>query len=426
MKHKYTVNVFVLAFFFTFIGCQPVIDVPASTSGDLDFSSYLAVGSSLTAGLNNRDVFGVGEQPEGGLYAKGQMNSFPAIFARQLNKVNPVPFSQPMVDHNGSSFARLDGFRPTCENFAPTPRMSMSPLTTGWSSPVTGQGPFNNMGIPQLRMADIHEPGMYNPYMSRVIGDSASYFDAIQKMKPTFFTLWMGLEDIFQYAYLGGKGRPIPEAATYETHLRALLEVLLQDEKTSGMIANIPDITQMPFFRSVKDLAHDYDCQPLQLWVETCSTDIIQARETDLVLLTCFDEVLGQIGSGWGSSEIKAIPNKYILDEQEVIHVRAMIHAYNRVISSVVNDFNSGKKRIALVDTYTLFNQIYKGEIVNGIPVNATYIYGHFYSLDGIFPTARGNALIADYFINALNESFPNVSIPRVEDVNLYPGVAFP
>jgi hypothetical protein len=63
-------------------GCEPTIDVPAPSSGDADFTNYVAVGNSLTAGY-----------ADNGLYADAQMQSYPAMIAGQINKISPITFS---------------------------------------------------------------------------------------------------------------------------------------------------------------------------------------------------------------------------------------------------------------------------------------------------------------------------------------------
>lgn len=425
MKQKYTAQIFIIVLILSIVGCTPTIEPPIPTSGELDFSNYVAVGGSLTAGLSNREVIAGGEHPEGGLYAAGQMNSFPAILARQINHIEPIQFTQPMVEGNGSSYVKLDGFRTTCDNFNPTPRMSMATANSSWVMPVEEQGPFNNMGIPELRMGNIHDRSQDNPYLSRVIGDTATYYDAIREVDATFFTLWLGLEDFLQYAYLGGKGYDITDVQTYKSHCKDLLTALLEKEGSRGLVANIPDISHLPFFRSIKPLAHTIDCAPQEMWVETCSTQILSARSDDLILLTCFDQVLGQIGSGWGTTESNPVPNKYVLDEIEVHFIQALTQAYNEAIKEVVDEINKDGRKVALVDMYTLFEQIYKGKVVNGIEINSSYIYGSFFSLDGLFPTARGNALITNHFIRTLNSSFQGTGVPPSNITN-YPGVAFP
>jgi len=114
-----------------------------------------------------------------------------------------------------------------------------------------------------------------------------------------------------------------------------------------------------------------------------------------------------------------------VLDAYEVEQLQRKLQLFNQVIKEVVDEFNANGKRIALVDVYTLYEQIYQGQMVNGIQMSSEFIYGSFFSLDGLFPTARGNALIANHFIRSINAAFPGTNIPPA-DVTRYPGVRFP
>jgi hypothetical protein len=143
------------------------------------------------------------------------------------------------------------------------------------------------------------------------------------------------------------------------------------------------------------------------------------------VLFTGFDQVLGQIGFGWGSDVSRPVPNKYVLDRYEAAYIRASIEAFNEIIRKTVEELNVGEKRLALVDAHALVEQVHEGMYVDGIQVDASYVQGGFFSLDGLFPTGQGNALIANAFIEAINETFDGVSIPPA-DFTRYPGVRFP
>jgi hypothetical protein len=94
---KYILPAFALFAF----ACDTEIDIPAPSTGSgsaqLDFSNYVAVGNSLTAGFMDN-----------GLYEEGQMNSFPAIINGQLQAAGAeTNFTQPMVSGNGSGYLRL-------------------------------------------------------------------------------------------------------------------------------------------------------------------------------------------------------------------------------------------------------------------------------------------------------------------------------
>ena len=80
-----------------FYGCEPQLDVPSPTLGtSADFSKYVAIGNSLTAGY-----------ADGGLYLEAQEQSFPSIIAGQINKIQPITFTQPMVPGSGSGHLKL-------------------------------------------------------------------------------------------------------------------------------------------------------------------------------------------------------------------------------------------------------------------------------------------------------------------------------
>ena len=56
--------------------------------------------------------------------------------------------------------------------------------------------------------------------------------------------------------------------------------------------------------------------------------------------------------------------------------------------------------------------------------MDAAFITGGAFSLDGVHPNGRGYALIANEFIKAINAKFGS-TIPYV-DVTAHPGIIFP
>src|SRR5680860_861518 len=79
-----------------FVGCSsdddngPVIEEPVViTSGTADFSNFVSVGNTLTAGYT-----------DGALFNAGQQNSLPNILAQQFALAGGGDFNQPMVEGN--------------------------------------------------------------------------------------------------------------------------------------------------------------------------------------------------------------------------------------------------------------------------------------------------------------------------------------
>jgi lysophospholipase L1-like esterase len=60
----------------------------------------------------------------------------------------------------------------------------------------------------------------------------------------------------------------------------------------------------------------------------------------------------------------------------------------------------------------------------NGVDFNAEFVSGGFFSLDGFHPTQKGNALIANEFIKAINIHY-DATLPTVPCIDCN-GVLFP
>ncbi|WP_431127710.1 G-D-S-L family lipolytic protein [Flagellimonas flava] len=238
------------------------------TSGSADFSNYVAVGNSLTAGFSDNALF-----------ESGQAASFPNMLATQFALAGGGSFNIPfMADDLGG--ATLGGnpilgnrlillFTP--DGPAPTPKSGTG--TTEISTKLSGS--FNNMGVPGSKSYELLAPGYgsvtgvalgtANPYFARfssaedatVIGDAAA-------QNPSFFTLWTGANDILLYATNGGSGTDQTgnfNPATYERNditdpnvfagsLDAILQAMTAGN-ADGVIANIPDVKDIPFFTTV-------------------------------------------------------------------------------------------------------------------------------------------------------------------------------
>ena len=60
----------------------------------------------------------------------------------------------------------------------------------------------------------------------------------------------------------------------------------------------------------------------------------------------------------------------------------------------------------------------------DGVKYTATFVTGGSFSLDGVHPTGRGYAILANEFIKAINAKYSS-TLPLV-NVNKYSGVTFP
>lgn len=248
---------------------EPITDEGFYTTGEANMSSFVAVGNSLTAGY-----------ADGALYITGQENSYPNILANQFALAGGGAFTQPLVDDNlgglllsGNQIAENRFVLAVDANGNPGPaRLSGMPTTdvaNGLASP------FNNMGIPGAKSFHLVAPGYgdvngvltgtANPYYARIAtSGSATVIGDATSLNPSFFSLWIGNNDILSYATSGGSGVDQTgnlDPSTYGpndiTDPNVFASVFSQEVEalaaggSGGVVLNIPDVTSIPYFTTV-------------------------------------------------------------------------------------------------------------------------------------------------------------------------------
>lgn len=238
------------------------------TAGTADFTKYVAVGTSLTAGFSDNALFRAGQEA-----------SFPNMLASNFALVGGGAFEIPfMADNLGGMTLGgnpISGNRLflafTPDGPAPTPVAGQG--STEVSNKLTG--PFNNMGVPGTKSYELLAPGYgsvagvamgtANPYFARfsssesatVIGDAAA-------QGATFFSVWTGAFDVLLYATGGGTGvdqtgnldpstysrNDITDPNVFAGVLDAVLQAMTANG-ADGVIANLPNVTDIPYFTTV-------------------------------------------------------------------------------------------------------------------------------------------------------------------------------
>jgi hypothetical protein len=111
--------------------------------------------------------------------------------------------------------------------------------------------------------------------------------------------------------------------------------------------------------------------------------------------------------------------NEFVLTNSEIAQIQTATNQYNAIITA-----KAAEKGLALVDAITFYSKLKAGIVYNGVAMDARFVSGGAYSLDGITLNPRGNALFANQFIDAMNKKY-NAKIPFA-DVSKYNGVIFP
>lgn len=97
------------------------------------------------------------------------------------------------------------------------------------------------------------------------------------------------------------------------------------------------------------------------------------------------------------------LPDRYVLLPSEVAEIGVATAAYNSTIKTVAE-----ANGLAIVDAESIMADLNKpnGITMNNFTLKATFVTGGMFSLDGVHPSPRGYAFIANKFIEAINAKY--------------------
>lgn len=478
MKKIIISTIAVSALLFT-VSCNTDFDTDVEdivvTKGEADFSKFISLGNSLTSGYR-----------DGALYSGGQNESFPSMIAQQMKLAGGGEFKQPLMPNNVGGFIGIAGFPGKLElkmvngALSPVPNNPAAALDN-----VVAGRPYQNMGVPGAKVSHLLAAGygnsaglpfgLANPYFVRFASSAtASVVGDALAQNPTFVSLWIGNNDVLGYATSGGDGSnpitPVDGAVGVgftNTYTTLINTVFPTGTTRKGIVANIPNVTNVPFFTRVPamPLTNLTDAQVSQLNTAyaTYNAGLAQAkslgaindaeyqkrlikfvagtvangaviadkdlstvpglpkyRQTtskDYILLTASTVLTPQAGGGTSVP----LEDKLVLTEAEAAKVLTATAAYNTTIRSLADS-----KGLAFVDMNEKMIELNSksGISWNGVKYTATFVTGGSFSLDGVHLTGRGYAIVANEFIKSINKKYRS-TLPQV-DVNKYSGVTFP
>jgi lysophospholipase L1-like esterase len=237
-------------------------------------------------------------------------------------------------------------------------------------------------------------------------GQALSQLGFAINAQPTTIFLWIGNNDAL-IADITGTPSSMTPVATFTTQYQTLITQLTTMTPAHLVIANIPDVTQVPYLTpaaAVLALASQQSGQPipvLSALLGIVPGDYINPTGTAQVSLILTGKQKGPITDAG------------VLSAAEVVTVQAQVTAFNQVIAQQAQAANA-----TLVDINALFKQVStSGLTINGFTGTATFL-GCFFALDGIHPTNTGYAVVANKFIDTMNSSIstkiPDVSLGAV------------
>ncbi|WP_036145921.1 SGNH/GDSL hydrolase family protein [Maribacter sp. Hel_I_7] len=485
-------------------------ELPALTAGSADFSNYVSLGNSLTAGFT-----------DGALFQASQTLSMPNLLSQKFSLAGGGSFTQPLTSDNIGGLAlagtRIQSPRLVFGGAGPVPLEDLIGDVTVTTDIALNNptGPFNNLGVPGAKSFHLLAPGygnianvqlgLANPYFVRMTGSTpdVSVLQMAVAQAPSFFSLWIGNNDVLGYATTGGDGtNPITPVSGapgvgFDGSYGALIATLTAGG-AQGVVANIPNVTDVPHFTTVPHnpldpTNPDFGNQIATLngifgqlnqvyaflgvpersieFSTTAASEVVIRDETLTDLSAQIAGVLsasptfpafvqsfglpaeaaplvaGLLGNTYGQTreatadDLFVLPSsaiigtvnlesvgalmeaglpqtlagqfsvegislpledKWVLIPSEQAEIAAATEAFNQIIAATANQAG-----LALVDTNTLLNQLANGGITSGdFTLTSSLVTGSAFSLDGIHPTARGYALLANEFMKAIDATY--------------------
>ena len=405
------------------------------------------------------------------------MNSYPNIMAGVMAYANGGEFTQPYANDNVGGLLlfgnQIAGPRLFFNGAGPAP-VSGSP-TTEVSDIMSG--PFSNLGVPGAQALHLLAPGygsmaglmigQANPYYVRMASsDGASVIGDALMQAPTFVSVFSGGNDALGFAVSGGTSA-LTTPAAFDFAFGTTM-AMLASSGAGGIVSNIPDVTTIAYLNTVPYNSIPLDAGTAQMLngafapyngglqllammgmisaSEAASRTIVfaagqnavtiedddltdlsalglpnyrMATADDKIVLTAMTFLGTTVGGNPTLINGVSVPlaDNWVLTASEVAEAQAAVSSFNGTIQGLTSQYGW-----ALFDAYATLNQVVgPGLPMDDFVMTGDFVMGGFFSLDGVHPTARGNAAIAKLMLEAIDAHYGSNLSDVPLDIGDYP-----
>ncbi|HET6528905.1 MAG TPA: hypothetical protein VFG39_09170 [Balneolaceae bacterium] len=220
-------------------GCKDYQDLNLEPvqSGEADFSTYVAVGNSITAGFQSN-----------ALYESAQRFSYPNLLARAMRLED---FEQPLISDPGIG----DPGRIELVNL----QESITTFNTSQGKPInTGIGrPYNNVGVPGIKIDAYLDGAPANPFYPLIVNSGTpteplpNIHQALEILQPTLVTFWLGNNDVLGYVTSGGLISFTNPADFQTQYVSSITAIQNLESDPTVVTVNIPSVSSIAFTTTV-------------------------------------------------------------------------------------------------------------------------------------------------------------------------------
>ncbi|MGR4065882.1 MAG: SGNH/GDSL hydrolase family protein [Vulcanimicrobiaceae bacterium] len=325
--------------------------------------------------------------------------------------------------------------------------ITMNRPTSPTCLPIPGATPT----VSALQAITVGQSLMFNPVLGNFnnLGANRTELNAAVSLRPTLATVWLGANDLLQFAFSGGQFKGGNNSVAQVQNDTVKIVTALQKTGTHVIVANLPDVLLTPQFMSVATPPSAAACQVQTFLV--CVLQELGLPQAEAAAITA------QI-----ATQYNLAPNGYLTESGAITAVTQILGgkqvnldptgpgsglggnyltpAFAAQVQALNNTFNTGignaaaATKVPLVDVKTIFEGIASGNPANPYFAAAASVSpgkcctlafgGGLVSFDGLHPSNTGYAFIANAFIQAADTAYGQTIAP-INVAGVYNGTGY-
>ncbi len=406
-------------------GCldNQTIGPKATPSGGAMFASYIAIGTSISAGVQSA-----------GLDDSTQRAAYPYLLAQAMGLTPnanwfypgfnapgcPPPYTNPLTGDRVGGVNDSAGGSTLCALINPT----KEPPRQNW---------YNNLGVPSMKVGQalniLSVPDPRTDYLpaAQFITGGRSPLAILQEANPTFVTVELGANDAL-HAATSGDTTELTPLAVFNRQYDSLAAALVATG-ARVVLANVPNVDNIPFLTKgqVFFCLNSGACpgipatppfnSPLFTVNASCAPSAfggvgdsmgVGLPATGAIVQTLAAGVAGggatlNCGAATATIGAAATPVGPLVSKLAFRVISQRVESFDSTIASVATAHGW-----PLVNLDSALSVLVAADSIPPIPnfTNPPKLFGTFISLDGFHPASAAHKLIADLFVGAIDAKY--------------------
>jgi len=354
-------------------------------TGTPGFATTVVIGDSLSAGFQN-----------GSLLDSQQPNGWASLVAKQAKFNLVLPLTVPPGAPAVLQLVSL-GPPPVIQQASGTTLGRDNPTAQPYDIAVPGHSLNDLINRMPVLIPTSDEDLITDLVLALPVSIGRSQMNEAIFLKPTALFVWIGNNDALVADQTGTPSSMTP-VVTFTQQYQQLLTTLHAKTKATLIVANIPDVTAVPYMTPAATILAEVSAQ--SGLPQAAVAAILGIQPGDLVNTTGLAQVQDALAALQQGQAPTPLTDAGFLDAAEIAQVQATVEQYNAAIAQQVSAVGG-----ILVDIHSNIQYLVQNGItINNYPATTAFLGGLF-GLDGVHPSNTGYALIANAYIDTINAS---------------------